>query len=87
VIEEEHRLDCGPFTRGGIEAKKILQAAKVPKDQLIRLTRDGLSGIYHVGMDKLQWVDGPDHGVPFLRSADVLRSDLSKLPFISRRQV
>lgn len=87
VLEDEHRLDCGPFTRGGIEAKKMLEATHVPKDKLVRLTRGGLSGMYHVGMDKLRWVEGPNHGVPFLRSADILRNDLSEQPFISRQQV
>jgi type I restriction enzyme S subunit len=87
VISEEHRFDCGPFTRGGIEAKKTLEGLNVPKKKLSELTLGGLDGMYHVGMDKLRWVDGPEYGVPFLRSADILRADLSSQPYISRAQV
>ena len=86
IVEEEHRIDCGPFTRGGIEAKKLLERTPFPRDKLIDLTLGGLSGIFHVGMDKLRWVDGEEHGIPFLRSADILKSDLSNQPFIHRAQ-
>jgi len=87
VIGEQHRFDCGPFTRGGIEAKKTLESLRVPKSKLVDVTLGGMSGMYHVGMDKLRWVDGPEYGVPFLRSADILRADLSDQPYISRVQV
>lgn len=86
IKEEEHRIDCGPFTRGGIEAKKLIQAASFDREPLVSLTRGGLSGMYHVGMDKLRWVEGPEHGVPFLRSADILKADLSHQPYILRAQ-
>jgi type I restriction enzyme S subunit len=87
IAQEEHRLDCGPFTTGGIEARKRLERGGFNKDPLVALTRGGLDGMYHVGMDKLRWVDGPDHGVRFLGSADILKADLRKQPYISRRQV
>ncbi|GAB2936984.1 restriction endonuclease subunit S [Micromonospora polyrhachis] len=86
IAEEEHRLDCGPFTRGGIEAKKRLEASSLQKEDLIDLTTGGATGMYHVGMDKLRWVDGRDYGVPFLRSSDILKADLSSQPLISREQ-
>lgn len=87
VIEEGHRFDCGPFMRGGIEARRALESASVPKTQLVELTLKGLAGMYHVGMDKLRWVETTDHGIPLLRSADILRADLSDQPLISREQV
>ena len=87
VVDEEHRLDCGPFTRGGIESKKILERWQDRKQRLSELTQNGLSGIYHVGMDKLRWVHSPAYGVPFLRSAGILKADLSSHPFISKDQV
>ncbi|XZE45220.1 methylation-associated defense system restriction endonuclease subunit S MAD5 [Pirellulaceae bacterium SH467] len=85
LIAEQHRLDCGPFTSGGIEARNRLKRLKT--EPLVTLTRNGLAGIYHVGMDKLRWVDGPEHGVPFLGSSDILKADLRNQPFISNHQV
>ena len=87
LIEEEHRLDCGPFVKGGIEARKIIAKLPCTKFQLAELTRDGLNGMYHVGQDKLIWADDSIHGVPFLGSTDILKADLSCQPFISRKQV
>ncbi len=87
VIGEQYRLDCGPFTRGGIEAKKTLESLRVPKSNLVDITLGGISGMYHVGMDKLRWVSDPELGVPFLRSTDILRADLTDQPYISRKQV
>jgi len=87
IIEDQHRLDCGPFTKGGIEARKLLEHAKFAKRPLVDLVQGGHTGLYHVGMDKLRWVDSPAHGVPLLRSADILKADLSNQPLIARRQV
>ena len=87
IADEEHRLDCGPFTRGGIEAKKLLERSSLPKNRLIDITQDGIAGMYHVGMDKLRWVAGPNYGIPFLRSSDILKADLSNQPYISHSQV
>jgi len=87
IVAGEHRLDCGPFTKGGTEARLILEATSLTKQSLAEVTRDGISGIYHVGMDKLEWVYSPEFGVPFLRSSDINRSDLAGQPLISRRQV
>ena len=87
IVEEQRRFDCGPFTRGGIEAKKALERASLPKEPLVSLTADGLAGMYHVGMDKLRWVDAQTDGIPFLRSSDILRADLTGQPKIARSQV
>ncbi len=85
LVAEQHRLDCGPFTSGRIEARNKL--ANLRTDRLRQLARDGMAGMYHVGMDKLHWVDDEAHGVPFLTSSDILLADLSHQPFISKRQV
>lgn len=87
VVEEGHRFDCGPFTRGGIEARKALESSKFPKDRLVELTAGGLSGMYHVGMDKLRWVEDAEHGIPILRSSDIQRADFLNQAYISRAQV
>jgi len=87
LIEEEHRLDCGPFVKGGIEARKTIEGLRYQKDHLVDLTENGINGMYHVGQDKIVWAEDEIHGMPFLRSADILRADLSNQPFISRKQV
>jgi len=50
LIAEQHRLDCGPFTSGSIEARNRLK--RLNTQPLVSLTRNGLAGMYHVGMDK-----------------------------------
>lgn len=87
LIEEEHRLDCGPFVKGGIEARKTIESLRYQKEHLVDLTKNGINGMYHVGQDKIIWAEDEIHGMPFLRSADILRADLSYQPFISRKQV
>lgn len=87
LIEEEHRLDCGPFVKGGIEARKTIEKLRYPKNFLADLTRNGIDGMYHVGQDKITWAEDEIHGMPFLRSADILKTDLTFQPFISRKQV
>jgi type I restriction enzyme S subunit len=85
LVAEQHRLDCGPFTSGRIEARNKL--ATLRTDPLRLLTRGGMAGMYHVGMDKLRWVNDKEQGVPFLTSSDILLADLSHQPLISTRQV
>lgn len=87
LIEQEHRFDCGPFTRGGIEARKHIEGLSCEKDRLVDVTLGGLEGIYHVGQEKIRWVESPEYGIPFLRSTDILRADLSNTTLISRSQV
>lgn len=85
LVAEQHRLDCGPFTSGRIEARNKL--ATLRTEPLRQLTRGGLAGMYHVGMDKLRWVSDDGHGTPFLTSSNILLADLSHQPLISTRQV
>jgi type I restriction enzyme S subunit len=87
LIEAEHRLDCGPFVKGGVEARKTIENLRYPKNRLVDLTLDGINGMYHVGQDKIVWAENGAVGVPFLRSSDILKADLSNQPFISRDQV
>ncbi|TKB12295.1 restriction endonuclease subunit S [Desulforhopalus sp. IMCC35007] len=87
IIEEEHRLDCGPFVKGSVEARKKIERMLCRKDKLVELTKGGIEGMYHVGQDKIVWADDTIHGMPFLRSSDILKTDLSNQPCISRKQV
>ena len=77
------RLDCGPYLSGAMEARELLRKLPVNKDQLASLTE----GIFHAGRESRLWVESEEHGVRFMGSTDVLASDLSGLPFISKKQV
>lgn len=81
--KEGHRLDCGPYMSGAIEAREKLHSLSVPKDNLSQLTKD----IFHAGREGRVWVNDPDHGVPFLGSSAILNADFSNLPLISKKQV
>ena len=48
---------------------------------------DITDAIYHAGRESRVWVNSPEHGVPFMGSTDILASDLSYLPLISKKQI
>ncbi|HCK0563693.1 TPA: hypothetical protein NII30_002169 [Pseudomonas aeruginosa] len=77
------RLDCGPYLSGAMEARELLRQLRAGKTPLAELT----IGIFHAGRESRQWVESEEHGVPFMGSTDVLASDLSGLPLISKKQV
>lgn len=81
------RLDAPPFLSGAIEARKMLESMDAKKERLVELTRGGISGMYHVGQDKIRWVEDPAYGMLFLRSSDILKADLTDCLLISRSQV
>ena len=80
---EGRRLDCGPYMSGAIEAKELLCKLPVSKEPLHDIT----NSIYHAGREGRIWVDSPKYGVPFMGSTDILASDLSTLPLISKKQI
>lgn len=75
------RLDCGPYLSGVIEARELL--LKHTTEPLSNVT----TGIYHAGRESRIWVDSFDYGVPFMGSTDILVSDHSHLPLISKKQI
>ena len=77
------RLDCGPYMSGAIEAKDLIRRLSVNKEPLQHLT----TGIYHAGRESRLWVESPEYGVPFMGSTDILASDISNLPLLSKNQV
>lgn len=83
LIKNGHRMDCNPYMGGAVEARAILEKLACQKQQLHELT----IGIYHAGREGRKWVETEEFGVPFLGSTDILKSDLSHLPFISKQQV
>jgi type I restriction enzyme S subunit len=76
-----HRLDCGPYLSGAIEAREQLK--KHDSEPLSSVT----TSIFHAGRESRQWVETPEYGVPFLGSTDILAADLTGLPLISKKQV
>ena len=77
------RLDCGPYLSGAMEARELLRRLPSVKELLSSITM----GIYHAGRESRLWVETDEYGVPFMGSTDVLASDLSSLPLISKKQV
>lgn len=75
------RLDCGPYLSGGIEARELMR--RFNTETLEALTE----GIYHAGREGRQYVVDSRFGVPFMGSTDILQSDLSFLPLLSKKQV
>lgn len=75
------RLDCGPYLSGAIEARELLKQHNT--EPLAAVTTD----IFHAGREGRIWVDSNEFGVPFMGSTEVLASDLSHLPLISKKQI
>lgn len=78
-----HRLDCGPYLSGAIEAREQLHKLSFCKESLQNIT----NGIFHAGRESRLWVKDSNYGIPFMSSTDILSSDLSNLPLISKKQV
>lgn len=83
IEEGGHRLDCGPYLSGAMEAKELLGA--FDNDLLKDVVIPG--GIFHAGRESRMWVETAEYGTPFLGSTDILATDLVNLPFISNKQL
>lgn len=77
------RLDCGPYVSGAIEAKELL--SQMNTTPLRRLTAGHKGGIYNGSPFVRNYVEDPDHGVPFLTTSSLLQADLTNLSFLSKR--
>lgn len=83
--EGGRRLDCNPYMSGALEARDALRQLKVRKDALRTLTVGHAGGIYNGPMFKRNYVESPEHGVPFISSGSMLLADLSTLPLLRRK--
>ena len=83
--ESGRRLDCNPYMSGALEARDTLRGLRVRKDSLHTLTAGYAGGIYNGPMFKRNYVDSPEHGVPFISSGTMLLADLSTLPLLRRK--
>ena len=85
IRSDGHRLDCGPYLSGAIEARELLK--KYHTERLDKLTSGYNGGIFNGPRFARQYVDSTEHGVPFLGSTDILDADITHLPLISKKQV
>ncbi|WP_295587635.1 hypothetical protein [uncultured Lamprocystis sp.] len=83
--EGGRRLDCNPYMSGALEARDILRQLSVRKDLLSTLTAGYVGGIYNGPMFKRNYVESPEHGVPFISSGTIMLADLSRLPLLRRK--
>ncbi len=77
------RLDCGPYVSGAIEAKELL--SQMNTTPLIELTTGHKGGIYNGSPFIRNYVEDPEHGVPFLTTSSLLQADLSNLSLLSKK--
>lgn len=79
------RLDCHPFLSGAVEARFTIESGSLSTQPLHELTEGYKGGIYNGPQFSRNYVDGSEHGVPFLGSSSMLRSELSNLPYLRRK--
>lgn len=80
-----YRLDVEPFVGGAVETRVFLEKAPYPKHPLHELTTGHNGGIYNGPMFRRNYVESPEHGVPFLTSGSMLRADLSDVGLLRRK--
>lgn len=85
--KDGRRLDCGPYMSGALEAKVLLDGLRAAKISLQDVCLNGRSGLVNAGRIKRLWVADELHGLRFLSSTDILKSDLSGLQLISKLAV
>lgn len=83
--EGGRRLDCNPYMSGALEARDTLRELKARKEPLKSLTAGYAGGIYNGPMFRRNYVDSPEHGVPFISSGTMLLADLGVLPLLRRK--
>ncbi|MGW1780447.1 methylation-associated defense system restriction endonuclease subunit S MAD5 [Streptomyces sp. NPDC002143] len=82
--EQGLRMDAAPYLSGAFEARKLLERLPVRKEPLGELTEGHNGGIFNGPQFRRVYVLDPDHGVPFLGSRDMLRSDFTDLPLLKK---
>lgn len=82
--EYNYRLDTKPYVGGVLETKLLLRKLKntVP---LHSLTSGVDGGIYNGPQFVRNYVESPEHGVPFMTGSSMQLTDLSNLPLLSKR--
>jgi hypothetical protein len=81
-----YRLDCQPYLAGSLEARVVLEGLSRKREPLHSLTTGYAGGIYNGPQFRRVYVESRRFGVPFLGSSAMLRTDLSSLPLLSKRE-
>lgn len=84
IDKNGYRFDCNPYMSGGIEARYVLDSLHADKIPLQDLTVGYKGGIYNGPVFKRRFVTDKSFGVPFLTSGNMLQSDLSNVPYLSK---
>jgi len=79
LADQSFRLDPGPYISDSYAAHMLLR--RVPRTESLGQVTER---IFHAGRVTRRWTTDPEHGVPFLSSADIFQSDLSSLSMITR---
>ncbi|MDL4777730.1 methylation-associated defense system restriction endonuclease subunit S MAD5 [Actinomadura xylanilytica] len=80
LADQGFRLSPGPFVSESYAARKFVEG--LPRtDSLSEVTER----MFHPGRVTRRWTTSPEHGVPFLSSADIFQADLSTLALITRK--
>lgn len=82
--EQGLRMDAAPYLSGAFEARMLLERLPVRKDLLGDLTTGHNGGIFNGPQFRRVYVLDAEHGVPFMGSKDMLRSDFTDLPRLSK---
>ncbi|MFI2286602.1 methylation-associated defense system restriction endonuclease subunit S MAD5 [Streptomyces niveus] len=82
--EQGLRMDAAPYLSGAFEVRKLLERLSVRKDLLGDLTAGHDGGIFNGPQFRRVYVLDSEHGVPFMGSKDMLRSDFTDLPRLSK---
>jgi type I restriction enzyme S subunit len=77
------RMDCGPYMSGSAEIREILKKHKT--ELLPNLTGGHDGGIYNGPQFERNYVIDVKQGVPFLTTTFMMQGDLSRLPFLSKK--
>jgi type I restriction enzyme S subunit len=80
-----YRLDCSPYLGGALEIKILLEKLPLRKDKLHTLTAGFDGGTYNGPQFVRNYVESPDHGVPFMTGSTMQLADLTTLPLLSKR--
>lgn len=83
--KEGRRLDCGPYLSGAVEAKVLLEQLPVAKRLLKSVTKGHDGGIYNGPQFVRNYVDRPEHGVPFLTGSSMLLVDLTHADLLRKQ--
>ncbi len=80
LADHGFRLSPGPFVSESYAARKFVEG--LPRTETLSEVTER---IFHPGRVTRRWTTSPEHGVPFLSSADIFQADLSTLALITRK--